>query len=161
MSGSTTADYGRAFAMGLIAGLRSMSAPALFSAAASRKHNGALTRTPFDTLTSPRTAAVLGALAVGEMVVDKLPKTPSRTIPPSVIFRALSGALVGAAYCEEQRKPLATGALLGALGAVAATYGAYYLRQAADHKTGLPDPVVAFIEDAITVGAGLGVMRSA
>jgi len=159
MSRSATADYGRAFGMGLIAGLRSLSAPALFSATASRQRPNHLARTPFDTLASPRTAAVLGALAVGEMVVDKLPKTPSRTIPPSVIFRALSGALIGAACCEDQGKPLATGALLGALGAVAATYGAYYLRQAVDHKSGLPDPVVALVEDAITVGAGLGVMH--
>jgi uncharacterized membrane protein len=44
------------------------------------------------------------------------------------------------------------------LGAVAATYGAYHLRQAVDRKSGLPDSVVALVEDAIAIGSGIGVL---
>jgi uncharacterized membrane protein len=151
--------YLRALGIGSVAGLRSLTAPALFSYMAAKRSDGALVETPLGGLASPGVAGTLCALAVGELIVDKLPHAPNRTIPGSVIFRAFSGGVIGAAVCAEEKQSPLPGALLGALGAVAATYAAYYLRQAADHKSGLPDPVVALVEDAIAVASGLGVLR--
>ena len=145
----------KAAGFGLIAGLRSMMAPALYSryAAAQRPAFGA-NDTPGNALNTPNAANILRLMAAGELIADKLPFTPSRTMPASVIFRAASGALVGAAlFADRKRSPL-PGALIGAAAAIAATYGAYHLRQAADKKSGLPDPVIALVEDAIAVGGG-------
>src|ERR1700733_5160634 len=41
--------------------------------------------------------SILTLLAVGELVNDKLPKTPSRLIPPQFIARILTGGLCGLA----------------------------------------------------------------
>jgi uncharacterized membrane protein len=151
--------YLRAFGIGAVAGLRSMTAPALFSYVTSHRDEPALAGTPLGRIATPQVAGTLCVLAVGELIADKLPKTPSRTVPPSVLFRALSGGVIGAAVCAEAGRSRAAGAILGVAGAVAATYGAYHLRQATDHKTGLPDPVVALVEDAIAIGGGLGLLR--
>ncbi len=159
MSRSPIGLYLRALGMGAVAGLRSLTAPALFSYMATRRNDGALVETPLGGLASPKVAGTLCALAIGEMIVDKLPQAPNRTIPGSVIFRALSGGVIGAAICAEEREPELPGALLGAVGAVAATYAAYHLRQTTDRKTGLPDPIVALVEDAIAIGSGLGVLH--
>src|ERR1700750_2520808 len=41
------------------------------------------------------TAIIFSVLALGEYVVDKLPKTPNRTAPPLLLARGLMGGLVG------------------------------------------------------------------
>jgi uncharacterized membrane protein len=151
--------YIRALGMGAVAGLRSLTAPALFSYMATKRNDGALVETHLGGLASPKVAGTLCALAVGELIVDKLPQAPNRTIPASVFVRAVSGGVIGAAICSEERQPPLPGALLGATGAIAATYAAYYLRQTTDRKSGLPDPVVALVEDAIAIAGGLGVLR--
>ncbi len=159
MSRSPIGLYLRAFGIGAVAGLRSMTAPALFSYVTSHRDEPRVAGDPLGRLSTPRVAGTLCALAVGELIVDKLPNTPSRTLPPSVVFRALSGGIIGAALCAEAGRSRTAGALLGVAGALTTTYGAYHLRQATDQKTGLPDPVVALVEDAIAIGAGLGVLR--
>ena len=158
MSRSPLGLYLRALGMGAVAGLRSMTAPALFSYMATRHNDSALVKTPLGNLASPQVAGTLCALAVGELIVDKLPQAPNRTVPVSVVFRALSGGVIGAAICAEEGESSAAGAVLGVLGAVAATYGAFHLRQTADRKSGLPDPVIALVEDIIAIGGGLGAL---
>jgi uncharacterized membrane protein len=158
MSGSPIGIYLRALGMGAVAGLRSLTAPALFSYMATKRNDGALVRTPLGGLASPKVAGTLCVLAVGELIADKLPQAPNRTIPASVLVRAVSGGVIGAAVCAEEKQPAWPGAVLGAVGAIAATYAAYHLRQATDRKSGLPDPVVALVEDAIAIASGLGVL---
>src|SRR5271156_5224949 len=41
------------------------------------------------------TPYILTLMAIGELVNDKLPKTPSRLIPPQFITRIVTGALCG------------------------------------------------------------------
>ena len=152
--------YARAAGLGVIAGLRSMTAPALVSRGSAIKglFNGNASEQP---KWGTRTAAMfLGALAVGEMVFDKMPMAPNRTMPGSVLFRAASGALVGATLFAANREDRTRGAIAGAIGAVAATYGAYYLRKELGEKWHVPDPVLGLVEDAIAVGSGLGVLQS-
>ena len=82
--------------LGLIAGMRSMAAPALLSrhlAGRSARGRGAAMRL----LASRRTASVLTVLAAGEMVADKTPAIPDRTDPPALLGRIVMGALSGAA----------------------------------------------------------------
>lgn len=159
MARSPLGLYLRALGIGAISGLRSLTAPALVSYLASQQRSSALDASPLKSLASKETAGVLCVLAAGELVADKLPVTPNRTVPGSVVFRALSGALVGATICAEEGESPAAGAIFGMLGAVGATYAAYYLRKAADRETGLPDTIVALVEDAIAIGGGLSLLR--
>src|SRR5215471_893137 len=86
------------FGIGLIAGLRSMTAPAAVSWGARLKWIG-LDHSSLSFLASSVAAYALAVFAIGELIADKLPMTPSRTKPPSLIFRLLTGGLSGAALC--------------------------------------------------------------
>ena len=101
-----------AAALGAVAGLRSMMAPALLSQAA-RTGSIALEGTQFEFLSTQRAADIATGAAVLELVGDKLPFTPDRTSPLPLIARAASGAMVGAALCAARNKDLLPGALVG------------------------------------------------
>jgi uncharacterized membrane protein len=115
-----------AFLVGLVAGLRSMLAPAVVSWAA--RLNLLNVGETYVALMSYRvTALVFTILAAGELVADKLPKTPSRKQPPSFVIRILSGSLVGATVGASGGK-LLIGLCLGAIGAVVGTLGGAAVR---------------------------------
>src|SRR5512132_3290538 len=115
--------YFLAFLIGVIAGLRSMTAPAAVSWAA---HLGwlHLENTWLAFLGFAATPYILSLLAIGELVADKLPKTPSRKAAVPFTGRILSGALSGAAL-GATNDALMGGLLAGVLGAVAGTLGGY------------------------------------
>ncbi len=152
--------YARAAGLGVIAGLRSMTAPALISRFSAEKGLFAKNASQQPAWGTHPAALLLGALAVGEMVFDKLPIAPKRTLPGSLFFRAASGALVGATLFAAKREDRMRGAVAGAIGAVAATYGAYHLRKALGEHWHVPDPVLGLVEDAIAVGTGISVLQS-
>jgi uncharacterized membrane protein len=150
---------GRTLGLGAVAGVRSMSAPALLSRAASRGDIGGIEGTPFAFLASPRTARILTVLAVGEALADKLPFSPDRISAPGLVGRMASGALVGATLfaAAERRTPLGAG--FGLLAAVSASYPSYYLRVKTQEKLGAPNWAVGLVEDALAEGAGLLTLR--
>src|SRR5436305_14503501 len=86
------------FMIGVIAGLRSMTAPAVVSWGA-RLGWIDLRGSHLAFLGSTTAVIVLSVLALGELVADKLPFTPSRTALLPLSFRVLSGAGCGAAVC--------------------------------------------------------------
>ena len=87
--------YLLALLIGIVAGSRAMTAPAAVSWAASRvaRSDG----TGLAWLAHPRTQWLLTVFALGELVTDQLPSTPSRTVPVQFGARILTGALCGAA----------------------------------------------------------------
>jgi len=143
----------RALGLGAISGLRSMSGPALVSRAASTGRLS-LEGTAFAFLGSSRVSKALLVAALGELVGDKLPMTPSRTSTPPLLGRAASGALLGAALFVSEGRRAAPGAVLGSSAAVAAAFAGERLRALAGEKTGLPDPVLALVEDAVVLLGG-------
>jgi uncharacterized membrane protein len=158
MKSSDTSQYALAAGLGAIAGMRSMSAPALLSCRAMSGEDSRLKGTP---LASTKVAALLWALAAGEMIADKLPGIPDRTSPPALIARACSGAFAGAALFNFKGRSCWVAAAIGAATAVAVTYGSYHLRQAAGKQLDVPDRVVAVAEDAVVVGSGIAVLQAA
>ena len=160
MEGSRNKLYAQALGYGIIAGMRSMTAPALYSHGAAQNTTNGLPGTPYAPLGAPTTATALALLAVGEMIVDKLPVTPARTEPPSVAFRVLSGALVGGALFASNDEDHLEGALVGGLAALAGTFGAYTLRKAISDQNVVPDPVLGMAEDALAVSVGLKALQS-
>ncbi len=148
----------RAIGLGAISGLRSMSGPAFVSLAASHgKLNLEGTHLAF--LGSSRLSKVLVLMELGELVVDKLPQTPSRTELPSLLGRAASGALVGAAVFVSDGRRATTGAALGSTAAIVAAFAGERLRALAVEKTALPDLVAALAGDATVLIVGLRSLR--
>ena len=88
--------YVAAFLIGVVAGLRSMTAPAAVSWAA-RLGWINLNNTWLAFLGSAVTPYIVSLLAIGELITDKLPKTSSRKALVPFAGRILSGALCGAA----------------------------------------------------------------
>jgi uncharacterized membrane protein len=101
----------------------------------------------------------LAALALGELIADKLPSTPARTIPPALAFRAISGGFAGRSLAVAFAGDRVSGALAGALGAVVAAYAGIALRRAIVQTIGLPDAFVALGEDALAIGMAVAVSR--
>src|SRR5436305_11771921 len=77
-----------AFLIGVIAGLRALMAPTIVSWGAGLGWFS-LAGSSLQFMSSPVTRYILSVLALGELVNDKLPKTPSRTVPPQFITRSL------------------------------------------------------------------------
>lgn len=144
----------KAFQIGLVAGMRSLTAPALVSYKLSHLKAKLPPDSKLHFLSLPTTTAVLGVMAGGELIGDKLPSAPDRTIPISLFGRMASGAMSGAALTEPDGEPATFGAIFGALGAVTGTFAFFHLRHWLTHDKDLPDPLVALAEDILAVGTG-------
>jgi uncharacterized membrane protein len=107
-----------------------------------------------EVLMSPKATALLLACAAGELVADKLPFTPSRLMPGSLVVRAGLGGLAGALLCRNAGREPIVGAALGAAGALAGSYAGYTVRAGLVAATGLPDPLFALVEDVTAVALG-------
>lgn len=153
-------SFYKALAMGALAGMRSMSAPALLSRALQEHKNKALSGTPLKYLQNKYVANTLTGLAATELLGDKWPGVPDRIELPSLLVRAASGAAVGAAIYAGNHKSLASGAAVGAVAAVAATYASFFLRKTLSDKTTIADPVLGVLEDALVLGSGLKAARA-
>jgi uncharacterized membrane protein len=140
-------SFNSALLFGVTAGLRSMTAPALL--ALGQQQAGARR---IWLLSNPRTARVLIGLAVGELVLDKLPFAPNRISPGALSGRLLSGAMCGAAVAREDQQ---AGALLGIAGALVSSFAGYAIRKSAVRASGLPDALVALAEDVLAIGTGM------
>ncbi|MGV3770829.1 MAG: DUF4126 domain-containing protein, partial [Sphingobium phenoxybenzoativorans] len=146
---------GLALAIGIVAGLRAMMAPAAISWAA---HLGLidLSGSWLAFLGYRFTPWIFTALAVVELITDQLPSTPSRKVPQQFGARLLLGGLSGAAI-GASGGALATGAVLGIVGAIIGTYGgaAARARLAAMFGRDLP---AALIEDVVAIAGAYAIV---
>ena len=148
--------YVGAFLIGMIAGLRSLTAPAAVSWAA-RLGWVHLENTWLAFLGAPITPYIVSVLALGELIIDKLPKTRSRKAPASFAARIVTGALCGAALGAASQALLG-GLLAGVLGAVTGTLGGYEARIRAGKAVGGRDLPIALVEDAIAIGGAFWII---
>lgn len=149
--------FALAFAIGVIAGLRSMTAPAAVAWAA-RLGWLHLEHTPLAFVGYAAVPYILTVFMLAELVADKLPKTPNRTRPGPFIARVVLGGLAGAAVATGTGRSLVGVALAGAAGAVTGTLGGYSVRTGLVRTLGIPDYAVALLEDTVAVGGALLVM---
>ncbi len=96
--------------------------------------------------------------AVGELISDKLPKTPSRLKQPGFSIRIVMGGLCGLVLASAASFSLVGGVLLGAIGAVAGSYLGYFARSRITGNLGLPDLPVALVEDIICIAGSFYVV---
>jgi uncharacterized membrane protein len=144
--------YLLALLIGIIAGLRTMTAPAAVAWAAYFNRLD-LSGNWLAFLGNVWACWILTALALVELVIDQLPSTPSRKTPIPFVARILTGALSGAAVGTAGGSWV-VGLVAGAVGAVVGTLGghAFRARLAAAFRSDRP---AAFIEDAVAIGGAL------
>ena len=157
-TGSARMTSFETLAFSALSGLRSMAAPAILSRAARRGAVEDPKVGPLGPLS--RLSPLLAVLMVGEMVADKTPFVPSRTSQGPLFGRAASGALVAAAlFASQGRGDKGSAALLGALCAVAGAYAGENLRSQGAQRLGVPDPILALLEDALVLYLGTRLLR--
>jgi uncharacterized membrane protein len=142
-----------AFALGVIAGLRALTALMVVSWAARLKWLD-LDGTWASFLGGHVAPLLLTVLAAGEFVGDQLPKTPSRTAPLPLLARILSGGFSGAVLGTGSGTSPVRAAAVGALGAVVGTFGGHAVRTRLVKTLKVPDAAVAIPEDLVAIVGG-------
>ena len=139
-----------AFLVGAVTGLRALAPAAVVSWAA---HLGwlHLQGTWLAFLGAAVTPYILSILALGELITDKLPTTPSRKIPMQFGARIVMGALSGAALAASGGSWIA-GLVAGIIGAIAGTFVGAALRGRLAAAVGKDLPI-ALLEDGIAIVA--------
>ncbi len=148
-----------AFLIGCVAGLRAITAPTAVSWAARLGwlHLGG---TWLAFLGFAWTPWIFTVAAIGELINDKLPKTPSRKIPPQFVTQILTGGLSGAAIGDSSGS-FVLGLLMGAIGAVVGTLAGAELRSRLAKAIGGKDLPIALLEDAVAIVSAFLIVKSA
>jgi uncharacterized membrane protein len=139
-----------AIGIGIVAGLRSLLAPAVVAWAA---HFDLLNLqgSPLAFMGSRAAVAIFSIFAIGELVADKLPKTPKRTAFAPLLARVLLGGLSGATLFAAAVKLLIAGALLGGTGGVIGAFLGYEIRRRLVNSLHIRDFFVAICEDLVAI----------
>lgn len=142
------------FGIGIVAGLRSMTAPAIVSCAGYVSWLG-VGAGPFWFIASLPVVVILTVWALFEIVIDKTSKIGNRTGLVGLIFRIVTSSLSGAVISTAASTGPALGVIMGLAGGMIGTYGGYHLRRACVRRTSFGDLPVAIAEDLIGVGLGV------
>jgi uncharacterized membrane protein len=139
-----------AFGIGVVAGLRALTAPAAVAWAA---HIGLLSLrdSPLAFLSATWAAILFSILAIFELVGDLLPQTPKRTAAGPLAARLISGGLCGAALCASANQSPFIGTALGMIGAVLGAFAGYELRKRLVTRLKVKDLFIAIPEDLIAI----------
>jgi uncharacterized membrane protein len=148
-----------ALALGLVTGMRSMLAPAMTSRALAARDDHEADE-PAPTLASHHAQLVLMPMAAAELLGDKMPFAPDRTILPSMLFRALSGGVTAAALAGARREPIWIPALVGATAALVASKVGLSLRKPYQDSV-LTNAVLGLTEDCLALAIGSAGLRRA
>jgi uncharacterized membrane protein len=142
------------FGIGLVAGLRSLTAPAVVSWAA---YFGWINvaATPYAFLASPIVAGVITLLAAGELLADKHPKMAPRTSFPGLTARVVTGGFCGLVISSVTGNGVVLGLAAGVIGALIGTFGGYHIRRNLGQKLQVNDLLIAIPEDLIAIGLAL------
>jgi uncharacterized membrane protein len=143
-----------AFLIGVVAGLRSLTAPAVVAWGAHQNWLN-LHNTSLSFMGSTAAVAIFTVLAVAELVADKLPSTPSRLKPPGLIARIVLGGLAGASVAVAGTQSIALGAVMGVAGGIVGAFAGHEVRSRLVKSLKVPDLVIALLEDATAIAGGL------
>lgn len=144
-----------ALLVGVIAGLRALTAPAVVAWAA-LLHWINMDGTWASWLAHPVTVTIVTALAVIELVADLLPSAPDRTDVLPFGVRILSGALAAAVIGTAWGYTW-TALGSGVVGAVLGTMGGYRVRTRLSTANDDHDLPIALLEDTVAVLGGFGI----
>jgi uncharacterized membrane protein len=145
----------RTLGFSALAGIRSLSPPALLSLYLAQ-HPAPPNHALATRLRTPAARVTLGTLALGELMADKFPQAPNRTLLPALLMRMLTGGGTNALMWSLHQRSAWIGAAGGAGGALAMTYLTFYLRQWLGRILPLPHAVswAGLLEDGLVWGGG-------
>ena len=144
-----------ALLIGVVAGLRAFTAPAVLAWAAFLQWIN-LSGTWAAWMGHWVTVAILTVLALAELVSDKMPQLPSRTTAPQFLVRLASGAFAGAVLGTAWGYRWG-GMGAGLVGAVIGTIGGYEMRTRLVAANGGRDRPIALGEDLFAAAFGIAV----
>ncbi len=149
----------RALSIGVVAGMRAFTPLAVIGQAARRgaRPTDAPAAGASAIVGRPRVADVALALAAGELLGDKLPFAPDRTIAPGLAVRVATGAVAGAALAPRGRRRDA--AIVAGVAAAAGSFVTLAARVAALRRIGRVRS--GLLEDAIAIAAAVALVRGA
>lgn len=142
-----------AFLIGFFAGLRSLTAPAATAWAVYLKWFKL--DYPLAYIGSFAWVAILSALAAIELIADKLPQTPSRTAPPGLIARIVTGGFTGVCVAAGGGQQIVLGAVLGVAGGVVGCFAGYHARRWIVKTLSTRDTYVALMEDLMAIAGSM------
>jgi uncharacterized membrane protein len=142
--------------LGVACGLRAMIGLAAVSWAANSSYLS-LEGTWLSFVGKPMTPYITSVLALGELVTDKLPKTPSRLVPPQFGARLVIGGLGGAAIGIPHGH-LAAGLIAGLIGSVVGTVAGFKGRALLARAFGRNLPA-ALLEDVLAIALAFLALR--
>ncbi|MEW9804562.1 DUF4126 domain-containing protein [Mesorhizobium sp. ZMM04-5] len=150
--------YLLALLIGVVAGLRAMTAPA---AVAWGAYLGwlPLSGTWAGFMGHWIAVAIFSVLALAELVSDQLPSTPSRKVPQQFVARFVAGGFAGAVI-GTAGGALVPGLVAGLVGAVIGTYGGAEVRARLARAFGRDLPA-ALIEDVVAILLAFGIVSAA
>ena len=158
---ANTSRFWPALGLATLTGMRATSGPTFLSHYLSgQARPKGLVRSPLRFLQNRTVAGVLTGMTALEVVGDKNPKTGNRTDPDQLAARAASGALVGATLYRARGGRALSGALVGGLGAVAATFASFWLRKTISERTHTNTAIVGAGEDALVIASGVAWVRA-
>ena len=143
-----------AFGIGVVAGLRSLTAPAVVAIAA---HLGwiSLHNSPLAFMGSKWSVGIFIVLTLVELVADQLPNAPARTAAVGLSARIVTGGLCGACLAVAGGAALVVGAVAGAIGGVVGAFAGYQARVGLVRSLRVPDVAIAIPEDIVAIALGL------
>jgi uncharacterized membrane protein len=136
--------------LGLVTGMRSMTAMAVLCWFA-YKGDLSLDDTWASWAAKLTTAIIFTMLALGELVADKLPKTPNRIAPGPLLVRVVMGGLIGAIVAAGLNGSGVEGVILGVGGALIGSFGGFLVRREIVSRLDCKDWHVALAEDATAI----------
>lgn len=148
-----------AFLIGLLAGLRSLTPPAVVAWAA---HLGLLKLQGFLALLATMPAVIIFTVAaLAELIADKSPKIPDRTSVPGLVARILTGGGMGACIAAASGQNPFIGMAAGAAGGIAGAFAGYHARQRIVQALKVPDYTIALLEDLVAIGGAVWIVAAA
>ena len=144
-----------AFGIGIAAGLRSFTPPAVVAWAA---HLGwlNLNSSPLAFMGSTITVIISSLLALFEFWADLQPTTANRTTAVPLTARILTGGLCAASVCAAGNQSWLIGAVLGAAAAVIGAFSGYEIRRRLVAALNIKDMFIALAEDLVAIGLACG-----
>ena len=144
-----------ALLIGVVAGLRAFTAPAVMAWAAFLEWIN-LSGTWAEWVAQPVTVGILTVIALAELISDKVPTIPSRKSAPQFLVRIATGAFAGAVLGTAWG--YRWGSLgAGMIGAVLGTIGGYEARTRLVGADRTRDRPVALGEDVFAAATGVAV----
>jgi uncharacterized membrane protein len=146
------------FGIGFVAGLRSMMAPAVVAWAAHLRWIK-LTGTSLGFMGTAWAVGIFTLAAIGELINDKLPRTPARTAAVGLVARLITGALMGACLAIAGGASVWLGAVFGSAGSIVGAFGGQRARVGVVRAIGGNDFPIAVVEDLVAIAVGLFLVR--